>query len=171
MPTTMHDNRQYLAMTVDEADELFRRLALEVINRAKITTNAEKTIATIKARTLAQLEPTDKLIARLERELTAYISAHPERFASPRNHKTSFGTYGLRTVSKLVITDRQAVIEQARTVAPDCCSTEIKLDKAAVEKAVAAGLITAGAALQTGEIATYKISRTLLDAAGEEVTR
>lgn len=171
MSTTMHDNRKYLAMTVDEADELFRRLALEVINRAKITAAAEKTIAAIKARTLAQLEPGDKLIARLERELTAYINTHPERFAAPRNRKTSLGSYGRRTVSKLVITDRQAVIKQAQAVAPECCVTEIKLDKSATEKAVAAGLITAGAALQTGEIATYKIAKSLLEAAGEEVAQ
>lgn len=107
------DNRQYQAMTVDEADALFLRIA-------KHKAALERKGAAYKAR-LAKLEEEFLADTRTERdaynnlssELIAYIIANPDRFKKPRKHPVGgIGSYGITTDPAIVnITDKDVLIQ------------------------------------------------------------
>lgn len=165
MNNVLSDNRKYKAMTAAEADALLEKIVGHKIEEVKLAAAYEKKLAAIKSEFEDKAEPIRKLMGGLALELEAYILANPERFAKPRARKTLFGSYGLRTVSSLEITDEQAVIAAARMQTLPLFTEIIKVDKKAVEKAISEGYDVPGAEIQSGERAFYKESKELLDQA------
>ena len=105
MLKSLSDNRSYRAMTVDQADQLFRKIALLTVELNRIKAGYETKIAALKAAADHDSEQPETELKKLESELTAYILANPERFIKPRQHVTEYGKYGLRQAAKLEITD------------------------------------------------------------------
>jgi len=165
MNNVLSDNRKYKAMTAAEADKLLETIVGHSIDGVKLASAYEKKMAALKAEFEEKAEPISKLIKANAAELEAYILANPERFLKPRARKTLFGSYGLRTVTNLEITDELAVIRLAREKALPLFTEVIKLDKKAVEKAISEGVKIPGAEIQTGERAFYKESKELIDQA------
>ena len=157
------DNRSMRAMSVQEADALFREIALLTVKISKIEAGFEKRIADLKA--AANFE-TGGMKADLRNKtalLTAYIQANPERFIKPRQHQTDYGKYGVRTVSNLEITDEEAVKLAVKALGIPALVVTEKLDKKALEKAISDGQTIDGCELRRGEIASYTVSKALLE--------
>lgn len=158
----LKDNRKYQAMTVAEADDLFLRIA-------RLKAAIDKQIAAHKKK-LAELELAHKekiaedLAAKeaLEKELSAYVLANPDRFQKPRKHPVGqIGTYGITTDPAYVeITGEDAVVEYARENGyDDLILLQVKLDKDAIRRRIEAGEIIPGADLiPAGDVAkiTFK---------------
>jgi len=171
MPVIMTDNRAAAAMTIQEADELFARIATDEIELARIAAQYEKRIAAIKADAEAVLGPVKARIAERAAKLAAYIEAHKDdRFVKPRNRKTSFGTYGLRAVSNVEVTDLQLLLADltARGLT-DCFEVNTRIAKAAVGKQLEAGVELSGAEIRSGVRAEYKVDKALIDEAADKV--
>ena len=109
MPKPLSDNRRYRAMSVEEADQLFKEIARLTIRLNRISTGYEFKIAELKAAAGRETEPLAAELKKREEELTGYIRANPERFIKPRQHVTEYGKYGVRQVIGLEITDEEAV--------------------------------------------------------------
>lgn len=169
MPTILNDNRAAAAMTVAEADELFSLIAIDEIDAARVAAQFEKRLAAIKADAEAVLGPIKARIGDRAKCLAAYIEAHKDdRFVKPRNRKTAFGTYGIRAVSNVEITDADELLAELKSKGLAACY-EIKerILKAAVGKELEAGIELSGAELRSGVRAEYKVEKKLLEAATE----
>lgn len=162
----LSDNRSSLAMTVTQADELFRRIALNTIRIRKINAGYEKRIAVLKTEAERETGPLKEELDRLAGELDQYIRSHPERFIKPRQHVTDYGKYGMRQVSKLEITDEEAVKKSIRAAGIPALIVVERLDKKILEKAIAEGKEIKGCEFRTGETVSYSVISALTD--GEE---
>lgn len=162
MPTIMHDNRAALAMTTDEADQLFQRIAEIVIAANATAAKYEKQLAALKAKAAVEADQFKAILSPLEDDLTAYITARPERFQNPRMRQTEFGKYGLRKVTALKVEDDQLAILSCKAQDVPIVTIE-KLDKKAVEDAIKAGLDITGAEIRSGEVVKYDVKKELLD--------
>lgn len=170
MNTTLADNRKFIAMTEVEADEVFASIAQLETECAAIDAVAEQRIAAIKrdAEDAAAIKRAE--IIRKAAELERYITAHRDRFQSPRARKTNWGQYGLRTVTNVQVTNETelmafATINNRR----DLIEVVTKLDKSGVAAAIDKGEALPGAAKVTGERTFYKTAKALLDAAKNNV--
>ena len=161
--TRLHDNRTYKAMTVADADALFQEIALLTVKIAKIEAGYEKKIADLKAAANRETEGLEADLHGLAEKLKEYMRNHTERFISPRQHKTDYGTYGFRNVTKLEITDEEAVKLAVKALGIPALVVTEKLDKKALEKAISDGQPVAGCELQRGEIASYTVSKALME--------
>lgn len=168
MPTVLNDNRRAAAMTVAEADELFGRIAAGEIEAHRVAAQFEKRLAAIKADAEATLGPIKERIKVRAALLAEYIKDHPDRFIKPRNRKTSFGTYGVRAVSNVEITDADELLADLKSKGLAACyEVSERIVKAAVNRELEAGVELAGAELRTGIRAEYKVEKKLLEAAME----
>lgn len=164
MPTRLADPREIDAMTADQADQLFAELAQAEIRVKKAQAAAEKKIADVKARCLEDTEQDARTVKELAERLTAYVLAHRERFAKPRQRKTPFGKYGLRTATRLQVADEQALVRLSDERGLDLASVAVKIDKAAVTKALADGIDLKGLAqVVSGDVASYDVDKKLLN--------
>ncbi len=163
MPKPLSDNRRYRAMTVDQADLLFQRIALLTVNLNRIKAVYEKKIAELKAAADRETLQPETELKILEEELTQYILANPERFIKPRQHVTEYGKYGLRQAAGLEITDEEAVKDSVRRQNIPALVVIEKLDKKALEKAISEGVKLDGCEMRRGEIASYTVARSLLE--------
>lgn len=159
MATRIDD--KYAAMTIEDGDGLFADLALLVIERDKIKADYEKKIAELKKKADAATESYSVEISTLEDQLSLYITAHPERFEKPRQRKTEFGKYGLRTVNKVDIHDEQSAIISAKMLDIPAVIVTEKLDKKALEKAIRDGAPVSGVEITQEDIASYTVTKAL----------
>ena len=159
----LSDNRKYRAMTVEQADLLFQKIALLTIELNHIKAGYETKIAELKAAAESETEQQEIELKKLEQELTGYILANPERFIKPRQHVTEYGKYGLRQAAKLEITDEEAVKASVRLLNIPALLIIEKLDKKVLEKAISDGIRLSGCKMQQGEIASYTVARALLE--------
>lgn len=165
MPSQIADTRTAQNMTVEQADELFAQLAQADIRVKKAQAAAEKKIADIKEKCLAETQDDAETVKELAEELARYILENKNRFAKPRQRRTPFGKYGLRTATKLVIYDEQAAIDIAAGHQADITSTKVTIDRKLVELAMADGVdFRDSAKMVSGDIATYDVDRKLLKA-------
>ena len=155
MATVMDDNRAALAMTEAEADRVFQSIAAEY----------ERHLAAVKAEAAAAKAQSDAILKPLVRQLSDYIKAHPEQFAMTRAKKTPFGSYGLRKVSDLEITDEAALLKSLMAHdLKDGYEVTTKIVKKAVERMVRSGdTRIAGAVIRKGERVGYTVKKELLD--------
>ena len=65
----------------------------------------------------------------------------------------------MRTVTELIITDEQAVIDFAKENNLPLYKTEIKLDKKAIEKLIVNGKEIPGAYRKVGDIISYNVAK------------
>jgi phage host-nuclease inhibitor protein Gam len=162
--TRISDNREFESATVAEADKKFEELAhLEIGIKAK-KAMAEKKIADIKSKLAAQVDDVVDEYNELLKWLNGYILANKDRFAKPRMRKTEFGKYGLRTATKLNISDEQKVIESSDRLGLALYETKKSIIKKAVERAIADGKKISGAKIISGDIAGFNVSKELLEA-------
>lgn len=164
MRTKLADNRKYKGMTIEEADELFQKVALLEIQREKIHANYEKKIADLKLNCERELETISLELEYSSQELSAYILANPERFVKPRQRKTEYGQYGLRNVSSIRILDASSAIMDVKAQKIPAIVITEKLDKKALEKAILSGKNISGVIVEKGEIASYKVTKALEEA-------
>ena len=162
-PKRLADSRAYRSMTVQEADALFREIALLTVKISKIEAGYEKRIADLKAAANGETEPLEADLREKVAVLTAYIQANPERFIKPRQHQTDYGKYGVRTVSNLEITDEEAVKLAVKAQGIPALVVTEKLDKKALEKAISDGQSIDGCELRRGEIASYTVAKALME--------
>lgn len=165
MPVILHDTRNASAMSVAEADKLFARIATDEIELARVALQFEKRIAAIKADADAVLGPIKARIGDNAKVLAAYITAHKDdRFVKPRNRKTSFGTYGIRAVSNLEITDMEALMADLKSKGlKECYEVYEKVIKGQVSKRLDDGVQLEGAEVRTGIRAEYKVDKALIE--------
>jgi len=163
MPKPLSDNRNYKAMTVEQADLLFQEIALLTIRLNRIRADYETRIAELKAAADRETEQPENELKRCETELSRNILANPERFIKPRQHITEYGKYGLRQAAGLVITDEEAVKASVRLQHIPALIIIEKLDKKVLEKAISEGIALNGCEMRQGEIASYTVSKTLLE--------
>ena len=159
------DNREALAMSSEEADLLFQQIAELEIAATATAAQYEKELAAVKSRAAIAQSETDAIAKPLRERLNAYITTHPERFAKPRMRKTEFGSYGLRSATKLEITDEAAALMSVKAQGIHAYTIIERLDKKAIEKAISDGITVTGAEIRTGEIAKYEVARALIDRA------
>lgn len=162
-PTRLTDNRVFRAMTVQDADALFREIALLTVKIGKIEAGYEKKIADLKAAANRETEELEDELRWKVARLTSYIQANPERFIKPRQHATDYGKYGVRTVSNLEITDEEAVKLAVKAHGIPALIVTEKLDKKALEKAIGDGQEIRGCELRRGEIASYTVAKALME--------
>ena len=163
MPKPLSDNRSYRAMTVDQADQLFQKIALLTVSLNRIKAVYEKKIAELKAAADRETVQPETELKNLEDELTKYILANPERFIKPRQHVTEYGKYGMRLAAGLEITDEEAVKNSVRLQNIPALVVVEKLDKKALEKAISEGFKLDGCEMRRGEIASYTVAKALLE--------
>ncbi len=164
MPT-IHDSRHAKAMTVAEADALFQKIAETTIEATSVAAHYEKEIANIKAIAAQKQQQFDNLLAPMTTDLQNYVAAHPERFQSPRQRKTEFGKYGLRSVTKLYVDDEPSAIISVKAQAIPALVITEKLDKKALEKAISDGFTITGVEVRSGELVKYDVETKLLNKA------
>ena len=165
MATVMDDNRAALAMTEAEADLVFQSIAEETILLTRKMAAYERHLAAVKAEAAAAKAQSDAILKPLVRQLSDYIKAHPEQFAMTRAKKTPFGSYGLRKVSDLEITDEAALLKSLMAHdLKDGYEVTTKIVKKAVERMVRSGdTRIAGAVIRKGERVGYTVKKELLD--------
>ena len=159
----LSDNRKYRAMTVEQADLLFQKIALLTVDLNRIKAGYESKIADLKAAAERETVQQETELKELEAELTGYILANPERFIKPRQHVTEYGKYGVRQAACLKITDEEAVKASVRLQNIPALLVIEKLDKKVLEKAISEGFKLDGCEMQRGEIASYTVAKALLE--------
>ena len=159
----LSDNRAMRAMTVQQADAVFRDIALLTVKIEKIKAGYEKRIAELKAAGERETEGLDAELREKVSVLTAYINANPERFVKPRQHQTDYGKYGFRSATKLEVIDEEAIKLSVKAQGIPALVVIEKLDKKALEKAISGGQTVDGCELRRGEIASYTVAKALLE--------
>lgn len=159
----LSDNRAMRAMTVQQADAVFRDIALLTVKIEKIKAGYEKRIAELKAAGERETEGLDAELREKVSVLTAYINANPERFIKPRQHQTDYGKYGFRSATKLEVIDEEAIKLSVKAQGIPALVVIEKLDKKALEKAITDGQTVDGCELRRGEIASYTVAKALLE--------
>lgn len=159
MAKQLSDNRKYQAMTEADADALFRELAMLETRLLAKAAAVEKKISDLKAKLAEETAEDNALLEQLRERLTAYIESNPERFASPRQRKTDFGKYGLRTASKLVISDGDAVVNFSDSEGLDLYELVKNPVKERITAAIRDGYAVPGARVFSGDLATYSVDR------------
>lgn len=149
------------ALSVEQADELFRRLALLTVRINQIKANHERQIAELKNSAEKESGPLEQEAEKLGAELNSYILSHPERFVKPRQHVTGYGKYGLRSVASLKILDEEQVKSAVRAANIPALLVIERLDKKMLEKALAEGKEIPGCEFQRGEIAGYTVFKAI----------
>ena len=165
MATVMDDNREALAMTEAEADQVFQAIAEETILLTRQMAEYERRLAAVKAEAAAAKAESDAILKPLVKKVLDYIKAHPEQFAMTRAKKTPFGSYGLRKVSDLEITDEAALINALKVHdVREGYEVTTKIVKKVIERMVRSGdTRIAGAVLREGERAGYTVKKELID--------
>lgn len=163
-PVKLADTR---LMTLDGAKQCLEQIAHAECRLASKAARYEKAIAAAKSRFEAETAGDRALIAEREQQLTAFILANRELFKSPRAVRTEFGEFGLRLANnKLAVADEAAAIQFALDNGyDDLVETVRTLLKDAVKKRLAAGEQIPGCQIPKGDMAFYKVARSLLEAA------
>lgn len=168
MPTRIADLRPKIS-NLDDADGIMSLISERQCALAIVTARAEKRILAIKQNVAAETAPLAAEIDALEQSLSAYIQANPEHFVKPRQRKCSYGTYGLRTVTEVDITDDASCLKHVvSSHLTDCYKTVMSLIRSGLESRLKAGENIPGCRLKTGDTATYKIAKSLIDEAVEK---
>jgi phage host-nuclease inhibitor protein Gam len=149
--------------TMDEATVLFNNLARNILTVEARSAALEKRIATLKAQHEAATADLASAIQEDAQALTRFIELNRPLFKNPRKVKTSFGSFGLQTVSELVVTDQEKVVEALLDRGyEDCFKTVTTLVKPPIKARLEAGEKLIGVSVKTGDTAVYKVDRALI---------
>lgn len=152
--------------SLDQADTMLRELfdaRLAILRREAA---AEAQISEIRERLRLDTAQHRLLVELREAQLSAFILANRDLFDRPRMRRTSWGSYGLRSSSRLEIREPDLLIQWAKDNGyTDLYRTTETLLKPAVAKRLAAGEIIPGADVDHGEASEYKLDTAALEAA------
>ena len=157
MRQLLNDNRA-LPRTMDEADVVFVRLASLTAKRNRVIAKLEESVKALQAKAEPELAALKKEISEAEEQLSGFVLANQRLFARPRQHKTAFGQYGLRTATKLLVRDQQALVRFSDEQELGLYETAIRVKNTTVSALLKKGISVPGAELQTGDIVGYTIS-------------
>lgn len=163
MTTRLSDNREAQAMTVAEADQMFARIAVLSAQITRSAAMTDKQIADLKASHEQRTAIAQDELNELTACLNDYITSNKARFLKPRQRKTAFGKYGLRTVSETRIIDPEAVIAYSDGHELALYDVKRTVNKKAVEKQIADGETIPGAKILTGDVASFTVAKDVLD--------
>jgi phage host-nuclease inhibitor protein Gam len=157
-------------MTMDDAKANMQAIALATVRVKVHQAKAEKRLAEIKAATLEKVTEDLALIDTLKEALGAYIGAHKDEFQKPRTVKTEFGEFGLRTVTELLMKDKEAVLQALMEAGyQDCVETVHSPVKDAIRKRLEAGEVIPGAVINSGDTVVCRVNSDLVSCALKEV--
>ena len=145
-------------MSIGEADKLFEEIAVKETEIKKENAICDRKIAKLKSDLETKTAQLKADVAVLSKRLSEYVKNHKDRFIKPRQRTTNFGKYGVRTVTELVITDEQTIIEFAKENNLPFFKVEYKVDKKAIEKALRKGSEAPGAYRKVGDIISYNVA-------------
>ena len=149
-----------------DAISMFNRLAQSQIALAARDAMFEKQAARLKAAHVTGTESDREALKNMESDLMAFIQARRDLFKDPRKIKTDFGSFGLQTVSDVVVKNEERVIEDMLDKGyDDCVQITRKLLKSALRTRLDDGEKFPGVTLRSGDTAVYKVDKSLLDKA------
>ncbi len=160
------DTREFLAMTVAEADNILiqlARLAAELKRKGNV---ADKKKAEIDLALAADTAEQQREYDALYERLTEYIQAHPERFVRPCKHPVKgIGTYGLEVApDKLKILDADQVCDFSDTSGLMLYAQVKQVDNATVKQTFRDGVTVPGARYTPpGKVPKIKISDSYIE--------
>lgn len=168
MQERIKDLRATIA-TLEQAKTTFNELAALELEIAKADAAFEHKVAKLKAAHAEALAGKIELHDSLAECLVAFIAANKGLFANPRKVKTDLGTFGLQTVTDLLVSDEKALIEAIDRLGYTEC---IKESRSPVKKLLADRIIAGekfpGCQIRTGDTAVYSVKKALVDQAREE---
>jgi phage host-nuclease inhibitor protein Gam len=141
------DTREYLAMTVADADNILLHLARLTAELKRRRAVADKKKAEIDLALAADTAEQQREYDVLYERLTEYIQAHPERFIRPCKHPVKgIGTYGLEIApDKLKILDAEQVCNFSDADGLMLYAQVKQVDNAAVKQTFRDGVTVPGA--------------------------
>lgn len=161
-------------LTLEDTDRMMEEYARVAARKAALEARIERRIVELKAAEQPKLDNLDAAMTALREAIAIYISTHPTEFRRPRTRKTSFGEYGLRTVTSLEVPPTNipdllaALVHEQMT---DCYRESISLVKpACLERIQTSASDEAffrahGVAAKTGDTVVLKVSKSLIDQA------
>lgn len=150
--------------SLDDAIQVHTRIAMAQIRVAVARARAEKAVADLKARLAESTLGDSSEIATMGEQLAAWILANKPLFEKRRKVQTDFGSFGLQTVSDLLIADEPALIEHILEQGYDDCLKVARTPvKAAIRARIEAGEQMPGCAVRSGDTAVYAVTRSIID--------
>ena len=154
-----------------EAKAVFADLAQAKVDLAVREARVEKRITDIKAKHEADTAPLRQRIADTAALLVAFIDNHRNLFQRPRKVKTDFGTFGLRKVTDVLVTDRDALVQALLDRGYHACLKVTRSPiKSAVQEHLEAGDDLPGCHLRQGDTAVHTVSKALIEKATTDAT-
>lgn len=150
--------------TVSEASVVMASIAEVECQIALQMALTEKRIQALKAEHDRRIGPHKTEAERLGKRLKEFIEEHRELFRDPRKVKTESGSYGLQTVSEVVVTDEPLCIATVvNKEMLDCYKMSTALVKQGLKTRLESGQTVPGAMLKAGDTAVYKVAKSLID--------
>lgn len=154
--------------TIAAAKTFFDEIAQRTLKLAALDAAFEKRVAKLKAEHNAATCDDRALLGAGGNILAGFIDLHKDLFQEPRKIKTSLGSFGLQAVSELVIECAERVKTRVLENGYDDCFEQVfKLIKPALKKRIEAGEKFPGAKIVSGDVAVYKVDKSLVDEARE----
>ena len=158
---------------------MLEEYARAATQKAAIEARLERRIVELKSKDQPKLDNLDAAMASLSAAITEFITANRSAFAKPRTRKTSFGEYGLRTVTSLDVqpdtaADETIFIEIKAVDFLDCIQITEALCKPNIIARIqtspedAAWFAAHGVTLKTGDTVVLKVAKALIDQAKQE---
>lgn len=176
MNTRLADLRS--TMTQAEADTLLEEYARLSAQKAALEARLERRIVELKSREQPKLDSLQLSMDALAEPLGKYIAANPDKFTRPRTRKTSFGEYGLRTVTTLDVPQENMPALLDDLTNQDELSGCIKHTQSLVKSACIKNIRTSPDAarfflrhrvvISTGDVVVLKVSKALIDEARKQ---
>jgi len=163
-PITLADTRM---MTLEGAKQCLEQIAHAECRIASKAARYEKAIAKAKSRFESETAVDKADIKLRQDQLCDFILTHRELFKKPRAIRTEFGEFGLRKASnKLQVANVDAVIQWAQDNGyTDLYEVTKTLVIDAVKRLIAAEQEIPGCSVPKGDLAFYKIAKSLLEEA------
>ena len=151
--------------TFADADGLLQQLFDTRLAILRLEAAAEKQISELRDQLALNTAQDRQRLELAEARLSAFIHAHKDAFSKPRMRQTPWGKYGMRTSTRLEISDPAALLQWAKDNGyADLFKVEETLVKPAVTKRLQAGELVPGADLDTSETPEYKLDTAALEA-------
>ena len=152
--------------SMDQAEDVFRNLAICKIRVEKDKAQTEASIARVKERHIERISGDCAIMSCYQALLTQYIAANKNLFEKPRTHKTQFGEFGRRLVTELDITDLDTLLTWLMEQGYDDC---FEVTRTPIKRAIKDRLNNEedipGCQLKSGDTAVCKVAKALLDEA------
>lgn len=151
------------------AISVFDELAQNIIRREYEDAKLERQIAAIKDRHAKANAELSAAISRDELRLTRFVDQNPKLFQNPRKIRTSFGEFGLQTVTSIKVNDPTSLEYALRQRGwHECIRTTTAINKTELKKRIDAGAQLPGVENLSGDTVVYKVTKALIDDARKQ---